>query len=145
STPIRSTEANRAFLHEPRQTGRLVTSEDSRDDSAVAATVAPEDLARGDFVAVLNETVEFQSFLWCDGLPGSSQGLVRVRFCAPEGGTPLKIKEICLPFVFVVSPCGAPHTLDVRRVQLVRLTKRYAKSVWKALQGVPPQQRLELQ
>ena len=40
-----------------------------------AATVAGEDLARGDFVSLLNETVEFPSFLWncCDStLPPTS-------------------------------------------------------------------------
>ncbi len=96
----------------------------------LAALVAHEDLCIGDFVAVLNEIVELPSFLWFDALPTAAEELVRVRFCASEGGMPLKIKAICLPFVYVKSATGIQETLDVRRNQLVRLNKRYAKSVW---------------
>lgn len=111
----------------------MTTKPSTIDEAALAASVAPEDLRCGDFVAVLNEVVEFPSFFWCDWESGDRDEPVRVR-CAPaEPGTPWKIKTICLPFVFVKSPMGLYQTIDVRQVHLVRLTKRYAGTVWKTL------------
>jgi hypothetical protein len=106
-------------------------------DTSIAASIAPEDLQRGNFVAVLSELVEFPSFFWCDSLPGNRTELVRVRFL-PTSSMPLKIEAICLPFVFVKSPLGQRETLDIRRVQLVQLEKRYAKTVWKQLRKQRP-------
>jgi hypothetical protein len=103
------------------------------DTVSLAASVAPEDLGCGDFVAVLNEYFEFPSFLWGDSLPAERDEMIRVRCCADDGGTPLKIKAVCLPFVLVKPPRGAPQTFDIRQVQLVRLNRRYAKTAWQAL------------
>ena len=50
-----------------------------------------------------------------------------------DAGTPLKVKAICLPFVFVKAPNGEGRILDMRRCHLVRLSSDYARSVWKAL------------
>ncbi len=54
-----------------------------------------------------------------------------------EDRVPLKIKAICLPFVFVKSPSGRFQTIDVRLAKLVRLERDYAQSVWKALKLRP--------
>lgn len=115
-----------------RLTSLMKSNASTTDSTSVAASVAPEDLRCGDFVSVLNELVDFPSFLWCDSLSRAPEELIRVRCCALDGGTPLKIKAICLPFVFVKSPRGLPQTIDVRQAQLVRLNKRYAKTVWQA-------------
>jgi hypothetical protein len=95
--------------------------------------VAPEDLRCGDFIAVLNVILELPSFLWCDSMAADSERMVRVRCFAWEGGMPLKVMEICLPFVLVKSPSGMFQSIDVRQVELVRLNKRYAKTTWHAL------------
>ena len=109
----------------------MTTNFSTTDKTSLAASVAPEDLRCGDFVAVLNEILECPSFFWCDLVGSAPDQLVRLRTCASEGGTPLKIKAICLPFVFLKSPDGFSQTVDVRQVELVRLNKRYAKIVWK--------------
>jgi len=101
------------------------------DATSIAAPVAPEDLMRGDCVAVLNEVVEFPSFFWCDSVLSERHELVRMRCLPANSGTPLKVKAICLPFVFVKSPIGEYEAIDIRQVQLVRLKKHYAKTVWK--------------
>jgi hypothetical protein len=101
------------------------------DDTTLAASIAPEDLKCGDFVAVLNEVIEFPSFLWFDVEATRRDELVRVRYIPSRSGMPLKVKAICLPFVFVKSPIGESETVDIRNVQLVRLNKRYGKAVWK--------------
>jgi hypothetical protein len=101
--------------------------------TSLAASVAPEDLKRGDYVAVLNEIIQFPSFLWFDSSLNSDQDIVRTRWIPTESGTPLKVKAICLPFVLVKSPFRVPETIDVRRVQLVRLNDDYARQVRKDL------------
>ena len=102
------------------------------ESSTIAATVAPEDLRRGDFIAVLSEIVELPSFLWTESLLGGRSELVRLRRLPTEDRVPLKIKAICLPFVFVKLPSGGFQTIDVRLASLVRLENGYAKTVWKA-------------
>lgn len=104
------------------------------DQLSVAASVAPEDIKLGDFVAVLNEIEEFPSFLWSDA--PNAEELVRIRLIPAGSGKPLKVKAICLPFLFVRHPSGPYETLDIRRSQLVRLASTYAKPVWKKLEKV---------
>jgi hypothetical protein len=105
----------------------------NRDGTSIAAMVAPEDLRRGDFVAVLSEIVELPSFLWTETIPSGRSELVRVRRLPTEDRAPLKVRAICLPFVFVKLPSGQFQTIDVRLASLVRLEKAYAETVWKTL------------
>lgn len=106
--------------------------------SLLAVVVAPEDVRRGDFVAVLSETIEVPSFFWNDTLPCARGELVRVRRVPTEDRAPLKVKAVCLPFVFVKQWNGQYQTLDVRLVRLVRLERPYAKTVWKSLKAPAP-------
>lgn len=102
--------------------------------SRLAALVAPEDLNCGDYIAALNVVYQFPSFLWCcDSSAVEPDEPVQVQFRAPGAGTPLKVKAICLPFVFVKLPNGTKQTLDIRHFQVVRLVREYAQEVWKAL------------
>jgi len=109
----------------------MTTHSTTIDRTSLAALVAHEDLRVGDFVTVLNEIVELPSFLWCDSVPRDAGELVRVRCCAIDGGMPLKVRAICLPYVYVKSPTGSIQTIDVRQVELARLKKRYSKMIWK--------------
>ena len=103
-------------------------------DTYVSKSLASEDLRCGDFVGVLSEVHEYPSFFWCSDAhlhpPGEP---VRMVCRASDGGTPLKVKAICLPFVFVKTPAGQHRLLDVRQHRLVRLAPEYAEPVWKAL------------
>lgn len=102
------------------------------DRTALAATLAPEDVRCGDYVAVLDEFFELPSWLWCESVTDADQP-IRVRYRASEAGLPLRVKAICLPFVFVKSALRQRQTIDVRQVQLVRLDRHYARTVWKEL------------
>jgi hypothetical protein len=103
-------------------------------EPGLAALVAAEDLHRGDMVALLNETYEYPSFLWCsDSQLAPPEQPVRIPWRSPDAGLPLRVKAICLPFVFVQSPQGDYRTLDVRQCQLVRLRRDYARMVWRKL------------
>src|SRR6476620_12211256 len=102
--------------------------------AGLARSLAAEDLRCGDFVGILNETIELPSYHWrSDGQLLPPDELVRIVYRPTEGGTPLKVKAICLPFVFVKNPNGQHQTLDVRRHNLVRLSQSYARVVWKTL------------
>ena len=88
----------------------------------VAASVAAEDLRRGDYVAVLSVIYEYPSFLWCcDSAALPHDELVRVQYTDVNDGRLLKIKAICLPFVFAKEPRGAYRTLDLRSCRVARL------------------------
>jgi len=108
----------------------------------LAARVAPEDLRRGDFVAVLSEVIELPSFLWSETLPRGQDELVRLRRLPTDERAPSRVEAICLPFIFVKLPCGKYETIDVRLASLARLEKEYAKTVWKALRKRPSTSRL---
>jgi hypothetical protein len=112
----------------------------SQIEPSAAATVAGEDLACGDYVALLNETVDFPSFLWdACGASLSPHELVRVKLIPGNAGHPLKVIAICLPFVYVKTPSGETATIDTRRTQLVRLNRKCAKAIWKKLRPVAGQ------
>jgi hypothetical protein len=112
----------------------MKSQENDKCDTSVARSIAPDDLQCGDFVSILHEIVEWPSFFWsCDPQLWPPGQPVRVQQLGSDGGTPLKVKAICLPFVFVKSPNGQHRTLDVRQHKLVRLNKDYSETVWKAM------------
>ena len=113
-------------------------------ETFVSRSLAAEDLKCGDFVGILHEIVEWPSFFWsCDSQLLPPDQFVRLACRASDGGTPLKVKAICLPFVFVKKPCGQHRILDVRQHRLVRLSSEYAEPVWKALRKAHAKRRTE--
>lgn len=110
-------------------------SESKASACTLAKSLAPEDVRLGDYVSPLHEVYDFASFLWgCDDALEDRAQTVPVRFVAEGSGVPLKVKAVCLPFVLVKHPTHGAYTLDVRRHQLARLDKTYAKRAWQALQ-----------
>jgi len=103
--------------------------------TSLAQRVAPDDLRRGEYVAVLHEVCELPSFLWCcdSGVRAPDQVVEITYRPLPEDREPLKIVALCLPFVFVRRPNGEHRTLDIRGCSLARLDQEYAKAVWKGL------------
>jgi hypothetical protein len=77
-------------------------------DTTLAAIVAGEDIARGDFVAVISEIIELPSFLWdaCQfALPADQ--LIRLRRLPEDAGEPHKVigrlPAVCLFRLFDLS------------------------------------------
>jgi hypothetical protein len=112
-----------------------MVSQTDTSESHVSRSLAAEDLRCGDFVAILHEITEWPSFFWCCADPQllPPEELVRLVTRSSDAGTPLKVKAISLPFVFVRKPCGGHLTLDVRQHRLVRLSAEYARAVWKVM------------
>ncbi len=110
------------------------TTTETYSDTTVAARIAGEDIACGDFVSVLNEIIELPSFLWNgSAISLAAEEPVRIRYAANDAGQPYKVMGICLPFVYVKTPNGAIITMDTRQRQLVRLNKNCALAVWNEL------------
>jgi hypothetical protein len=103
-------------------------------ETTVAATLPAEDVACGDFVALLNSVCELPSYLWnsCDALLPADE-LVRLKFIPSDAGIPLKVFAICLPFIYAETAEGITETIDVRQSQIVRLDRPSAKKVWRQL------------
>ena len=106
----------------------------AESELGLSASVAPEDLRCGDFVAVLSVIHEYPSFLWCcDSAMLPRDEPVRLQYMDVSDGRLLKIKALCLPFVFVKEPEGTYRTMDIRFCRLVRLSPKYARRVWRTL------------
>jgi hypothetical protein len=108
-------------------------------EATLAKSLAPEDIRVGDFVTPLHMIAEVPSYYWfseCWNLPADQP--VRIRFTCGSDGMPLKVKSICLPFVLLKQATGSQITLDLRKCQLARLDRRYAKRVWKACKNQHP-------
>jgi hypothetical protein len=109
------------------------TRQSNNAKSGVARCLAPEEIAVGDFVAVLRVVYEVPSFVWNDCDTFADRGeLVRLAMIPEESSEPLKVKAVCLPFVLVKSRKGQQRGLDIRRFHLARVDSFYARAAWKA-------------
>lgn len=100
----------------------------------VAARIAGEDIANGDYVAVLSEIVELPSFLWnCSGISMPIDEPVRLRYLPSSAGEPHRVVTVCLPFVYAKRPKGKLIAFDIRQQQLVRIDRTSGRSLWKQL------------
>lgn len=109
-------------------------SESAPCECTLAKSLAPEDVRVGDYVSPLHETYDYASFFWdCDEALEDRSRTVPIRFVASDNGIPLRVKAVCIPFVLVKHPVRGSFTLDVRRHQLARLDKNYAKQAWQSL------------
>jgi hypothetical protein len=107
---------------------------DAAVDSPLAKMLAPEDVRAGDYVTLLHVTYQVPSWFWCaDSTLLPPDEPIRIRYLAPEGGLPLKVRSVCLPFVLIESAVGQSCALDLRQCSVARLRKPYARAAWKAL------------
>jgi hypothetical protein len=101
---------------------------------AVAKTLAPEEIRAGDFVAILRVTTQWPSFFWCGGeAPQPVESAIRIPWILNDGGVPLRVVSVCLPFVLAKPPTGPSIILDVRVCQFGKLGVPFAIAARKAL------------
>lgn len=98
--------------------------------------IAPEDLRPGMYIAVTRVAVEFGPG-FCSDVTMLPEGFTpaRVQYLPFPGGVPLKVIEACVPFVLVELPTKRCQTLDLRRVEIARVNKRYASAAFERLKG----------
>jgi len=98
----------------------------------MARALAPEDILIGEYVAFLSMIEEIEPFVFTFEFSPRT-------ICAPKYESfpcsvePMKVRAVCLPYVFIKDVKGKLRTLDVRQVRLARLPKEYGSSVWKCL------------
>lgn len=114
-------------LHAPADIGDAM----NRKKTSLASLLAPEDIRRGHYVAVLNEIEQWVPYCCPSGNPEA----VSVRIIPTDETEPLQVFEICLPFVTVRKADGSLLTLDVRRHELARLDEGYARRVIRRLRN----------
>jgi hypothetical protein len=103
----------------------------SEKKSSLASPIAPEDIQRGQYVAILH--VIEQYFPCC--FDQARTDPVSIRWRPRFQIQPLEVVDVCLPFVTVRKPAGSVITLDVRRHELARLDDAYARRVVKRLRA----------
>lgn len=110
----------------------MKTSKQINAATTLAKTLAPEDLRCGDFVTILTKSAEFPSFFWdCTPHYNNDSEVISISFRPEEAGEPLKVTEICLPFVLVKTHKGKVSVIDIRASSLVKLSNAYAKKFCK--------------
>ncbi len=113
---------------------KATTKTRSETVTTVAARIAGEDIAQGDFVTILSEIIELPSYLWaCSGLSQPIDEPVRTRYLPRVVGKPHKVVAVCLPFVYVKQTNGNLTAFDTRQQQLVRLDRDTGRSLWKQM------------
>ena len=106
----------------------------SAADATLAKALAPEEIRAGDYVTPLYAIAEVPSFWWCaEAWRLSPEEPIRMRFMATCDGVPLHVQSVCLPFVLAKQPGGHSVTMDVRRCQLARLDRAFARRAWKCI------------
>ena len=103
-------------------------------EATLAKALAPEEIRPGDYVTPLSLIAEVPSFWWCaEAWRLSPEEPIRMRFMATCDGVPLRVRSVCLPFVLAKQPSGHFVTMDVRRCQLARLDRAFARRAWKCI------------
>jgi hypothetical protein len=91
--------------------------------SGAAKAVAPEDIRRGDVVAVLLEMDERVPFVSADEWRSSKKDIPTVRaWTLPPYPRAFRVLAVSLPFVYVLEDDDDKRLLDVRQVRLARLS-----------------------
>jgi hypothetical protein len=103
-----------------------------KDQINIAKTLAPEDIRPGTYVSILHVFEEFTPFIFGFEPPREPPETFRVMRM-PRKVRPLRIVDVCLPFVLVEDTDGTPRTLDVRRYRLAALTDRYGRKAFDRL------------
>ena len=102
-------------------------------ERTMSRSLPPEDIRVGQYVTVLHVLRESEPF--DDEFDAAWRGvrLQRTLWLPWSGGMPMRVVEVCLPFVLVERANGRHRTLDVRRYKLARVSERYGQEVFKRI------------
>lgn len=91
-----------------------------------ARVIAPEDIRKGDYVSILHVVVEH---LLDDCSGGTWKGMEQVRmlWMPWTEAAPMKVVDVCLPFVLVKKPDRKHRVIDTRRFRLARIPPEFGK------------------
>lgn len=104
---------------------------EKEDEKTISQALAPEDIRAGDYVSILHVLGEFLP-LFIEQ-PWQPVEPIRVMLF-PCSVQPMKVVEVCLPFVLVRKVNGKHETLDVRQHRLARVSKDFGRKAFKRYQ-----------
>lgn len=107
-----------------------VTDAPVRSDIEFAKPLHPEDLAVGDDVVILFTSSQYPTFNWY-GFDTGMQPIekpISVTYLPFGDQGALVVQQICLPFVLCRTFDDRHRYLDIRQVQLARLSKAFAEA-----------------
>jgi hypothetical protein len=117
------------------------TTNTMKNPRMLARALAPEDLRPGYYVAVLYIVAEYVSCAALDEAGWRRVEPVRVQWVPWFTGHPMKVIDVCLPYVLVKDADGDYHTLDVRRQRLARVTRRFAQAAFQRVRARKKQRK----
>lgn len=92
----------------------------------VAQPLAPEDLAAGQYVTPLTRIREHMPFFCTEEAFKNRTEPYRMT-CLPKVRAPVRVVEVCLPFVLIETPKGTTRMIDLRRFRLARVSDRFGR------------------
>ena len=103
-------------------------------DPSLAVPLAPEEIRAGDYVALLYTVYEILTGACGDSAwkPIKLQKVLALPSMWDET-EPVRVCEVCLPFVIVENAVGDVSTIDVRRNRLARLNAGYGRRAMKRI------------
>jgi hypothetical protein len=112
-------------------------------ETYIARLLAPEDIRPGQFVAVLHVVDEYLPLGCLFGETWTPIEPLRVLWLPEPRGLPMKVLDVCLPFVLVKRPKGDCRTLDVRRQRLARVSTRFGRAAFERVKAARRKRKRE--
>jgi hypothetical protein len=104
-------------------------------ESYISRTLAPEDIQPGTYVSVMYVVDEHVPDSCDRGESWRASSPLRYARLPWEGATPVRVVEVCLPFVLVKTARGKHRTLDVRRYRLARVSDHFGRRVFEQIEA----------
>lgn len=92
--------------------------------------IGPEDIRPGDYVTIAHSTLQILIGHCEESWREERVKLVRMQITAPDAGWPLKVINVCAPFVLVKNADGDHAMIDMRCDRLARLRDDFAKQLF---------------
>ena len=101
------------------------------ENRKLSKELAPEDVRRGQFVSVLYIIDETVPFSFDADSPWRRNEPLRYKLLPWQGVRPMRVIDVCLPYVLVKQADGFHQTLDVRQQRLARVSERFGRLAFK--------------
>ena len=99
----------------------------------VARTLAPDDIQSGMYVSTLYEHESLIPFYHVDNLFDLKNIEPFHWRTLPKKTRPLKVIDVCAPFVLTERPSGKHELIDIRKTSLAGLSESFGKETFKRL------------
>lgn len=111
------------------------TTSMNRSTRTLARALAPEDIRPGYYVGILYVVGEYVPWLAIEEGGWRRVEPMRIQLLPRFGDHPMKVLDVCLPYVLVKDTDGDCRTLDVRRYRLARVTRRFARTAFERVRA----------